>query len=158
MPEGDRSRPWDTYPRLTREYDRLLALRDDHLPLVRAAARGDLYAVDLFLVTVAERSFHLVSGHLTAMEDRVRSPVPRLKRERGENVESDPRCEISPPKMYDPLKSPPKLLPACGSHVTPHPRVHPHSLTCGVWVLTVFPSPPLGEIGERSGSPPDPPA
>jgi hypothetical protein len=46
--------------------------------------------------------------------------------------------------------------PASGSrhspHSTPVAGAHPKSLTCGDLVPTVFPSPPRGDNGERSGS------
>jgi hypothetical protein len=59
-------------------------------------------------------------------------------------------CLISPPRAstFHPLW-PFRTRPA------PASSAHPHGLTCGVRVLTVFPSPPRGENEEEAWSPSD---
>ena len=76
--------------------------------------------------------------------ERLPTPVERVIASAPRNSHLEPQTGYGE-RTWSPLFRAPQSLQR-RSHVTWPPllRIHPHRLTCGVRVLTVFPPPPLG--------------
>jgi len=77
--------PFERYPNeLARQRVELGQLHDHHVPLASrfVGAGGALYTLDLWIVGVAQRSFHLVEGFIQAFDDWnliVAAPIVRMQ-------------------------------------------------------------------------------
>ena len=79
--------------------------------------------------------------------ERLPTPVERVIASAPRNSHLEPQTGYGE-RTWSPLFRAPQSLQR-RSHVTWPPllRIHPHRLTCGVRVLTVFPPPPLRDSG-----------
>lgn len=79
--------PWERYPNeLTQSRVRLGQLLDHHVSLTKrvVGAGGQLFVVDLWVMGVAQRSFHLVEGFINVFDDwnvTVAAPLVRFQME-----------------------------------------------------------------------------